>query len=132
MTTEVFLDGLGGSWRKIYDDDTGLTTAEFRTFAGDVMKLHAEGAMSYTVEGLARLLRQRGPLWVISDDTFDGNAIVHARIVTAMKGDGSASGTTVTLVDPISGGFVTETYTRFAQRLEAPDAVKFGVGIYHW
>jgi hypothetical protein len=88
--------------------------------------------MSYSVEGLARLLQQHGPLWVISDDTFDGNQIVHARIVTAVTGDGSGDGTTVTLVDPISGGFVTETFTRFEHWLEAPDAVKFGVGIHHW
>jgi hypothetical protein len=81
---------------------------------------------------LARLLRSVGPLWVIGDDTFEGNQIVHARIVSEIKGDGTVDGTTVTLVDPISGGFVTEPFSRFAQRLEGRDAVEFGVGIYHW
>lgn len=88
--------------------------------------------MSYTVEGLARLVKANGPLWVISDDSFEGNQIVHARVVTAVKGDGTVDGTTVTLVDPLVGAFVTEPFTRFEQRLEGRDAVGFGVGIYRW
>jgi hypothetical protein len=131
MTTEAVLDGLGGSWRSKYDADQGLSTSELRGFTA-ALALREEGPASYTVEGLARLLGNAGPLWVVSDDSFEGNQIVHARIVTAVKGDGSIDGTTVTLVDPISGGFVTESFTKFAQRLEASDAVKFGVGIYHW
>ena len=131
MTTEAVLDGLGGSWRAKYDADQGLTTAELRSFAA-ALGLREEGPASYTVEGLARLLKQNGPLWVISDDSFEGNLVVHARIVTAVKGDGTIDGTTVTLVDPIPGAFVTEPFAKFAQRLEATDVVKFGVGIYHW
>jgi hypothetical protein len=131
MTTEAVLDGLGGSWRAKYDADQGLTTADLRAFSSG-LGLREEGPTSYTVEGLARLLKENGPLWVISDDSFEGNLVVHARIVTAVKGDGAVDGTTVTLVDPIPGTFVTEPYTRFAQRLEATDVVKFGVGIYHW
>jgi hypothetical protein len=131
MTPESVLDGLGGSWRAKYDADQGLTTPELRAFA-DALGLRQEGPASYTVEGLARLVKQNGPLWVISDDSFENNKIVHARIVTAVKGDGSIDGTTVTLVDPIPGAFVTEPFTKFAQRLEATDVVNFGVGIYHW
>ncbi len=131
MTPETVLDGLGGGWRAKYDANQGLTMSELHGFAA-ALNLKEEGPASYSVEGLARLLQQYGPLWVISDDTFENNQIVHARIVTAIKGDGSVDGTTVTLVDPISGGFVTEGFSRFAQRLEGADAVKFGVGIYHW
>jgi hypothetical protein len=57
---------------------------------------------------------------------------VHARIVTAVKGDGTVGGTTVTLVDPASGPAAAEPFATFAQRLESDDAVRFGVGIYHW
>jgi hypothetical protein len=38
----------------------------------------------------------------------------------------------VTLVDPLSGGFVTKPFSTFEKRLEGKDAVAFGVGIYHW
>jgi hypothetical protein len=131
MTPETVLDGLGGSWRAKYDADQGLTASDLRGFTA-ALGLREEGPMSYTVEGLARLLKANGPLWVISDDSFEGNQIVHARVVTALKGDGTLDGTTVTLVDPIVGSFVTEPFTRFEQRLEGRDAVTFGVGIYHW
>ncbi|MFL5798317.1 MAG: papain-like cysteine protease family protein [Actinomycetota bacterium] len=131
MPPESVLDGLGGSWRAKYDADQGLTTTELHAFA-EALGLRQEGPASYSVEGLARLVKQYGPLWVISDDSFEGNKIVHARIVTAVKGDGSIDGTTVILVDPVPGAFVTEAFTRFAKRLEATDVVNFGVGIYHW
>ena len=88
--------------------------------------------MSYSVEGLARLLRSEGPLWTVSDDLFEGNNIVHVRIVTAMKGDGTVDGTTVTLADSASGTSVTESFRTFANRLEASDPVRFGAGIYHF
>ena len=131
MTPETVLDGLGGSWRAKYDADQGLTTSDLRGFTS-ALGLREEGPMSYSVEGLARLVKAHGPLWVISDDSFEGNHIVHARVVTAVKGDGTVDGTTVTLVDPIVGAFVTEPFARFEQRLEGRDAVDFGVGIYHW
>lgn len=131
MPPETLLDRLGGSWRTKYDADQGLTTAELRGFAS-ALNLAEEGPASYTVEGLARLLDSVGPLWILADDSIEGNLLVHARIVTEVKGDGTADGTTVTLVDPVPGTFVTEPFTRFAQRLESTDAVTFGVGIYHW
>jgi hypothetical protein len=131
MTPETVLDGLGGSWRAKYDADQGLSASDLRGFT-TALGLREEGPMSYTVEGLARLVKANGPLWVISDDSFEGNQIVHARVVTAVKGDGTIDGTTVTLVDPLVGAFVTEPFTRFEQRLEGRDAVGFGVGIYHW
>jgi papain like cysteine protease AvrRpt2 len=128
---EALLDSLGGSWRAIYDADTGLTTSQLRGFTA-ALALQEEGPASYTPSGLAQLVTNHGPLWVISDDSIDGNKVVHARIVTAVTGDGTVDGTVVTLVDPIPGISVTEPFATFAARLEAPDVVRFGVGIYHW
>lgn len=131
MTIESVLDGLGGGWRAKFDANQGLSGAELNAFV-TALGLSAEGPMSYSVEGLARLLREEGPLWVVSDDQFEANNIVHVRIVTAMKGNGTPDGTTVTLADSGSGTFVTEPFTEFARRLEASDAVNFGAGIYHF
>jgi len=61
---------------------------------------------------------------VVSDDGVEGNQISHIRIVTAVKGDGTASGTTVTLV--------TEPFTEFDRRLAATDPVTPGAGISHF
>jgi len=37
-----------------------------------------------------------------------------------------------TLADPLSGRFVTEPFSKFEQRLEAPEVVGAGVGVFHW
>jgi hypothetical protein len=132
QTIEASLDALGGPWRGRYDTNTGLNAAQTRAFAA-ALGLTEEGAASYTVEGLASLLTQKGPLWAITDDDFGkGNRIVHARIVTAVRGDGTPDGTTVTLADPASGTIDTETFRVFAGRLEASEPVRFGTGVFHW
>ena len=109
----------------------GSTSVELRAFA-TALGLSEERPQSHTVEGIARLLRSHGPLWVLSDDLFEGNHIAHVQIVTALKGDGSVDGTTVTLADSASGAFTTETFREFARRLETSDPVAVGVGVYHY
>jgi hypothetical protein len=131
MTVETAMDSLGGSWRAAYDANQGLTLGELQGFARAI-GLSEEGPAGYTPEGLARLLDAHGPLWVVSDDTVESNLVVHARIVTAVRGDGKADGTTVTLADSATGTLVSEPFTEFARRLEATDPVGFGAGIYHF
>jgi hypothetical protein len=53
------------------------------------------GPMSWTVEGLARLL-SRGPLMLIGSMPFD-----HAVVLAAMQGDGTPKGTLLTIYDPL-------------------------------
>jgi hypothetical protein len=135
LTTETVLDQAGGAWRAKYDSDQGLSAAELRAFTV-ALGLREEGPSSYSVEGLARLLESAGPLWVVSDDDFEDNAVVHAWIVVAVKGDGTDAGTQVTLADPLAdpattGGLVIETFAQFAQRLERHEAAEFGVGVFH-
>jgi hypothetical protein len=96
------------------------------------MALTEEGPQSYTVEGLARLLQNKGPLWVITDDDFEANKVIHARVITVMKGDGSVDGTNLTLADPLTGAFAEETFATFSKRLKAKEAVDFGTGVFHW
>ncbi|HEU4657704.1 MAG TPA: papain-like cysteine protease family protein [Capillimicrobium sp.] len=131
-TVEATLDALGGPWRAHYDANKGVTATQLRDFAA-ALGLTEEGAASYTVEGLAALLSSEGPLWAITDDDFgDGNHLLHARIVTAVRGDGTADGTTVVLADSASGKVESEPFTEFARRLEATEAVRFGTGVFHW
>lgn len=122
QTIEAFLDKLGGEWRTKFDADQGLSAAEFRAFAGAVGLVEV-GAASYTPQGLARLLADRGPLLEIGDDGIENNKVVHVRIVTAVKGDGSAEATTVTLADSASGSVVVEPFSEFDRRHGATDAV---------
>ncbi len=130
-TVEAALDALGGAWRAKYEANDGLSTSELRAFMS-ALGLREEGPASYSVEGLARMLSSLGPLWVVSDDSFNNNQMVHARIAVGIKGDGTVNGTNVSVVDPATGTEGTEPFATFAARLEATDAVNFGVGIYHW
>lgn len=131
-TVEATLDAMGGPWRGRYDADTALTAGDLREFTA-ALGLAEESATTYTVDGLVALLSAHGPLWVITDDVFGpGNRLVHARIVTAVRGDGTPKGTTVVLADSATGGTESEPFEDFARRLEASEAVAFGTGIFHW
>ncbi len=132
LTVEAALDALGGDWRAKHDADTPVTAAELRDFT-TALALSEEGPASYTPAGLANLLAAHGPVWVISDDDFGaGNRLVHARIVVALRGDGTPDGTTVRLANSASGTFESEPFTEFARRLEADEPVAFGVGVFRF
>lgn len=125
------LEPLGDYWRDKFEADEGLSAVELAAFAG-ALGLTSKAPTRHSVAGLARLLEDEGPLWVVSDDPFEDNNTVHLRVVTAMKGDGTDEGTTVTLADSSSGSFVTESFTEFARDLEASDPRAFGAGLYHF
>ena len=57
---------------------------------------------------------------------------MHVGIITAVRGDGTPDGTTVTLADAATGTFVTEAFTAFDRRHASRDAVRFGSGIFHF
>jgi hypothetical protein len=131
MSLESFLDGLGGSWRALFDSNTPLSQQEFRAFAG-TLGLVEEGPVSYTPEGLARLLASKGPLLEIGDDGIENNQIVHVRVITAVRGDGTPENTFVTLADSATGTIVTERFTIFDQRHAAEEPVQIGLGVFHY
>jgi hypothetical protein len=131
LTIPAVLDGLGGEWRGKFDRNEGLTPAQLRAFLG-TLRLTEEGPASYTPEGLARLLESKGPLFEIGDDGIENNLIVHVRIVTSVRGDGTPDGTTVTFADSASGTLVAEPFTAFDRRHASRDVVRFGSGIFHF
>jgi hypothetical protein len=130
LTIDEVLDGLGDGWRAKFDAGEVLSATDLAAFAR-ALGLVEQRPMEYSVRQLAEVLRDHGPVWVISDDGYEGNDTVHLRVVTAMKGDGTPEGTIVTLADSASGGFVVESFTALARDLQAADPVSFGAGIYH-
>jgi hypothetical protein len=131
MTIEAALDKLGGEWRGKFDHNEALTTAEARAFFA-VLGLVEEGPASYTPEGLARLLASKGPLLEISDDDVENNRLVHLRIITAVRGDGSLERTTVSFADTATGTIADERFTEFDRRHGATDPLRFGLGLFHF
>ena len=132
LSIETVLDGLGGNWREKFDRNEGLSPQEFRAFMA-ALGLVEEGPQSYTPEGLARLLAAKGPLLEIGDDGIENNLIVHVRIISGIKGDGRAEGTTVRLADSATGQIIpAESFVTFDRRHGATDAVRAGLGLFHF
>ncbi len=131
LTIESVLDGLRGDWRKKFDNNEGLTANQTRAFFA-ALKLVEEGPASYTPEGLARLLADKGALLEIGDDGIENNLVVHVRVINAVRGDGTPDGTSVIVADSASGTLVTEAFTEFDQRHDGTDPVRFGLGLFHF
>ncbi len=79
----------------------------------------SEPPQDYSVTGWANLIKQYGPLWVTTNEAPTGLFSVHARIVTALKGDGTVDGTSFTIVDPADGAVHTETVTQFVNKYDS-------------
>ena len=83
--------------------------------------------VSYTVDGLAELLRT-GPLWVATLEEFSKNKKnPHVRVITGMTGDGSPKNTLLTIYDPWkkgmtkfrlpnNGSIYQETFAEFSRK----------------
>jgi hypothetical protein len=131
VTVESVLDGLGGTWRSRYDQNRGLSLIDFRAFF-TALNLLEDPPLSYTPDGLARLLSEVGPLLAIGDDAIQNNLMVHARIVDSVKGDGTLDGTTVMVADMATTALVPMTFRVFDQLHGANDPVALGVGLFHY
>jgi hypothetical protein len=129
---ETVLGDLGGEWLAAYKSGQALTVPQLHAF-GQALGLSEEPRNPVTIDGLLQLLEKHGPLWVIADDSIDNNKLVHARIVTALKGDGTADGTEVTFIDTAPGDFAPpETFTTFLRKFTSTDAERVDLGMLHY
>jgi hypothetical protein len=84
-----------------------------------------------TIDEWARLLSTAGPLYV--DVGFGSSNTTHAIIVRAVRGDGTATGTTITFVDPADAQTKSLRFSDFLAHYEAPGAVNnWPHVIVHW
>jgi hypothetical protein len=131
VSTEIrtVLAGVGAKWVEMFDQDRGLTTALAPALYADAGFVTL-GSFNPTIEGWESLLRQFGPLYV--DVGYDTGATTHAIIVTAIAGDGTAAGTSITYLDPIPGTMATDRFDAFLRKYEATSAVQWPYTIVHW
>jgi hypothetical protein len=128
---DAVLEGLGGEWLSAYKAGQALTVAQLRAL-GQALQLSEEERAPVTVDGLLKLLQDHGPLWVIADDSVENNRLVHARIVTALKGDGTSDSTEVTFIDTATGDFAPpESFTTFLKKFTASDTEAVEIGMLH-
>jgi hypothetical protein len=123
---DTALSAIGQTYLNLFRTNQGLSAGDkpgFLLAAG----LKAEGPQNYTAEGWAGLIQNYGPLWVTTNEgALSANVgcdmtqfAIHARILTAIFGDGTPMGTSVVVVDPADGSVHTdETLLTFVQKFE--------------
>jgi len=116
---ETVLDDLGTEYRERFDENGGLRVNQVQQFIDDA-GLEGQPPMTFSLNAFLGLLQNHGPLWVVTDeDAADDNFALHARVVTGMRGDGTADGTLVYGIDPANGQAFTETYRWFTQKFQS-------------
>jgi papain like cysteine protease AvrRpt2 len=111
------LGKIGSTYLELFKRNQGLSSSDKAGFLFS-MGLKAEAPQNYTAEGWAALIRQHGPLWVTTNEGTQKSFSIHARVMSAIFGDGSASGTSVIVYDPADGQVHTETFGIFARKFE--------------
>lgn len=135
ISVEDSLDSIGQKWVNLYNSNTGISASDKSDFISDA-NLVAEPFHNPSIEGWEHLLRTYGPLWVTTDEKPNQPWGIHARIITSIRGDGTATGTSFTIIDPSGGRQYQETIKDFLPKYEAEiieRGEKFNrVQIIHW
>jgi hypothetical protein len=118
VPTDEFVSRLSEEFRLIYDTNAGLMPADQPELMKKA-KLRQELPQSYTVDAWLSMLKSYGPLWVTTAFPLPKDHWgVHARIVSAIKGDGTPDGTTLHIIDPDRGRESDMTIASFAKEME--------------
>jgi len=133
MPIDTALADIGQRWVDLFKGDKGLSASDKVDFVA-AAGLVAEPPMNFTVEGWERLLRSYGPLWVTTDERPGQTGGIHARILTAIRGDGTPSGTKLHLINPSGGREQDETVAQFIPKFEAEVAEtgRTRIQVLHW
>lgn len=120
---------LGPTYVTMFNNGQGLSAATAAQLYRDA-GLVTITSFNPTIEGWENLLRTHGLLYV--DIGYGNRSTTHAIIVTAISGDGTASGTNITYINPGPGASTTVTFEAFLRNYEAPGAVRWPHVIVHW
>jgi len=126
------MDTIGEEYRKIYEDNTGLSPDKVEAFS-NATGLTIEWPQCGTPDSLLSLLENYGVLIVIDDEDPSAAFAVHARLVTGIQGDGTPSGTMLTIVDPAGGRTYTESFEDFESKYNSmADATGWTIQMMHY
>jgi peptidoglycan hydrolase-like protein with peptidoglycan-binding domain len=119
---ESCLDTIGYKYQQKFQNNQPLYGNERQQFLQDT-GLRTDAPQNYTPEAILRLLESCGPIWVTTQENRpeeipDKPFSLHARIVYGLYGDGTLSGTTVRIIDPIGGITYHENFERFMTNRE--------------
>ncbi|WP_160714205.1 glycoside hydrolase family protein [Chitinophaga solisilvae] len=114
---ETVIGSIGATWLEKFRNNRTLMAAEKESFLR-AAGMDFEYPQSLTIQGWERLLRNYGPIWVTTAEGTDARFGIHARIMTAIRGDGTPDGTQLTIVDPARGTVYQERFSEFLTKFE--------------
>lgn len=119
VTIEEALATLGPPYTTFFERDLGLPGGRERAFVA-IAGMRAMPPASYPLTTFRRLLRDKGPVWVITGDGITS----HARLLVGLYGPDDTETratyavTVMEFIDPISGAYVYETALSFLDEFE--------------
>ncbi|MEW5915689.1 MAG: papain-like cysteine protease family protein [Gemmatimonadota bacterium] len=134
MTIQTAIGRIGSNWLAKFNANQGLLGNEKATFLA-AAGLTYQHPQSLTAGGWEGLMRRFGPIWVTTDEDPSANFAIHARVLVGIKGDGTAAGTTLDIVDPGTGTEYKENFDKFLEKYESEARVKhlpLRIQIVHW
>jgi hypothetical protein len=133
MTIPTAISKAGQSYVNKFNANQGLLGSEKAPFLSG-MGLSYQLPQSLAPWGWESLLRQYGPLWVTTDEDPSAGFAIHARVMTGIRGDGTATGTHVDIVDPAGGRSYSERFDVFTRKYEeeALAGKPLRIQIVHW
>jgi hypothetical protein len=99
------------------DKNQGMPPSEFGTFI-KLAGMDLQPMANLTIQGWLDLLMNKGLLWVGTLNSIGPGAGLHSRIVEGMRGDGSATGTFMDIMDPDGGKRYQEQFDIFLAKYE--------------
>lgn len=100
-----------------FNANTGLLPTEVEAFK-TAFGLRDATLKPVEAKSLAKLLVERGPLWVIGDQDPGATFSIHARVVTAVSGTGKPPSTKIVFKDPASSEPGEDSLTNFIDQLD--------------
>jgi hypothetical protein len=136
LTLDSAVDRLGNPWKTYFYNDDGLPLGQERLFVSTA-GLREEPPANYSIQGFINMLKNYGPLWIVT-----GNGISsHARLLIGINGDGSYENSKFSFINPQTGKIETQDALDFFREFELEarfvidrrlDDIPFRWQIIHW
>ena len=136
VAIETALADVGAEWVTKFQNNQGLSGKDVTRFMA-ATGLIAEPAASYPVEQWEQMLRDFGPLLIVTDEAPGKRWAVHARVIYGIHGDGTAAGTKLKIHNPApvgTGRTLEEKVSTFLPKYEQMAQLNgfLGLQIIHW
>ena len=121
----------GGRFEQLLRGNATLPQFDMANYL-TALGLVAEPLSELNVDKVHQLLRRYGALWLTPD--YPGVFSLDARIVTGIRGDGTASGTELLVIEPGSGATTAVPLDRLGSAFKQEDRARPAAGMIaiHW